>query len=309
MFLESLEVHHLWFTCQPETSVHFGPQAGAQIRGALWQTLQPLLSGTEFLDLLMALETPTAARGSNPARPFSVRPPVAGDPASDRRYGRGEAFCFGVSLFGSVIELFPYIVQAVHRMGLAGVGYNRGLFALVNVEVANPLTGQRESLLAEGRITGLPTLPVTADHVTAYAQALPQDRLTLRFITPTQLSGKGGKLLSHPAFDCLIARLIERVQMIADNYTAVATPPSAWRELHLNLVAQAEFVQTVAQNTRWVNVRTGSRRTNTGKKISGFVGDVTYSGPLEPFLTWIIWGQSLQVGKNTVKGDGWYELV
>lgn len=308
-WLPSLEVHHLWFTCAPQSEVRFGPQAGAQLRGALWEALQTSISNTELLERVMTLETPTAARGANPARPFSIRPPVAQNPGADRRYPPGEQFTFGISVFGSMIDLFPYIVQSVYQMGQIGVGYGRGRFALEAVEAANPLTGERQALLAQRRVTGMPSVPVTAAQVNDYAARLPQDRVRLHFLTPTQLTGGNKRLLATPQFDRLIARIVERAQLIAQNYTPVSTPREAWRELHLSLQKQAEHITMTRCNTRWLDVRSGSRRANSSKKISGFVGEAVFSGHLTPFLPWLVWGQSLQVGKNTVKGDGWYELM
>lgn len=305
----SLDVHHLWFTCTAQTTVHFGPQAGAQLRGALWDTLQPIIGDTDLLERLMALETPDAARGNNPARPFSIRPPLTDDPAADRLYRPGESFQFGISLFGTVIDLFPYVVQAVYHMGSVGVGYGRGQFSLDDVQATNPLTTATQPLLSGGRITGLPAVPVTAEQVTEYSRTLPHDRIRLHFITPTQLRGRDKRLLSKPVFDRLIARLLERCQTIAENYGTEVAPQADWRDLYLDLTTRATRVKMSDHDTRWVTVRSGSRRTNTGKKISGFTGYVTYAGDLADFLPWLVWGQSLQVGKNTVKGDGWYRVV
>lgn len=309
MFLDSLAVHHLRFTCTAISILHFGPQAGAQIRGALWESLKPMIGDTELFQAFMQAETPDAARGNNPARPFSIRPPLADTPSIDQRYDRGDQFTFAISLFGTMIEVFPYLVQAIYHMGQTGVGYGRGQFILEAVEAFNPLTGAEQSLLQDRRIIGLPTIPVTAAQVADVAQTLPQHNLSLKFITPTQLTGSNKQLLPQPIFDRLIARLIERCQMIAENYAAVSTPQSEWRDLYLNLTSSALAIEITSCHTHWVNVRSGSRRVNTSKKISGFVGDVSYQGPLSPFLSWILWGQSLQVGKNTVKGDGWYELI
>ena len=312
MLLESLEVHHLWFTGTARTPVHFGPQAGAQLRGALWKPLKASINNTALLEAFMLLETPDAARGQNPARPFSIQPPLANDPGADRYYQPGETFQFGVSLFGMMVDLFPYIVQAVHRIGQTGVGYHRrdqGRFDLTAVTAANPLTGATQVLLVNDRITSLPSIPVTAQQVEVYAQSRSHFEVTLHFITPTQLTGPNKTLLSSPEFDHLMSRLIERCQSVAENYTSVATPRDVWRKLHLDLNQQAGKVTMSVCDARWVNVRSGSRRSDTSKKISGFTGVTTFTGPLEPFLPWLVWGQSLQVGKNTVKGSGWYAIA
>lgn len=308
MFLDHLEVHHLWFTCTARTEVRFGPQAGAQIRGALWEALQPIIGDTDLLRKFMLLTTPDGARGRTPPRPFSIRPPIEENPGADRSYPPNTQFTFGMSLFGTVIELFPYIVQAVYHIGQQGVGYGRGQFVLDGVEAVNPLTGMRQPLLEKRQITALPAVPVNAEHVAAYGNALPVDDISLNFMTPTQLRGRNKTLLSVPEFDVLIARMIERSQLIAENYALVSTPQTEWRNLHLQLKEQAQAIHMTRCDTRWINVRSGSRRANVGKKISGFVGKVTYSGPLAPFMTWLVWGQLLQVGKNTVKGNGWYVI-
>jgi len=309
MFLQGLEVHHLTFTCYPVHEVHFGPQAGAQLRGALWDVLRPLIGDTVLLDRLMNLETPDGARGSNPARPFSIRPPIDTRAESDRLYTANETFSFGISIFGTVIDLFPYIVQGIDHMGQTGVGYGRGKFTLGAVYAINPMTGQHQPLLVERKITGLPAIPVTFEQVAAAARARPLDSITLQFITPTQLTGSHKRLLSQPEFSYLIPRLIERCQSIAENYAPIATPQSEWRDEHLRLRDLAATVTLSAHQMRWINVRSGSRRTNSGKKISGFVGEATFTGHLKPFMSWLLWGQSLQVGKNTVKGCGWYAIV
>lgn len=314
MFLDTLEVHHLWFTCVATTTVQFGVQAGAQLRGALWETLQTSgITDTDLFQRLMRLETPQGARGMNPARPFSVRPPLSNNPMADRVYRPGDSFTFGLNLFGTMIDLFPYIVQAVYKIGQGGVGYQRhrgkGQFTLQAVNAVNPLTQEDVPLLEKQRIIGLPAIPVTNDHVTQYANKLPQESISLRFLTPTQLRDKKKGLLNPPPFENLIARLLERCQMIADNYTDISPPQSEWRKLYLARVEDARTIHISHCDTHWINVRGGSRRDNSGKKMSGFIGNVTYSGMLAPFISWLIWGQSLQVGKNTVKGNGWYTLV
>lgn len=194
-------------------------------------------------------------------------------------------------------------------MGGIGVGYGRGRYTLTDVCATNPLTGEQQTLLASGRLVGVPSVPVTAAGVADYVSSLPHDAIRLRFLTPTQLTSANKKLLSTPQFDRLIARLVERAQSVATYYASVATPRSEWRDLHFMLQEKAEHVRMPRCNTRWMDVRSGSSRTKTTKKISGFIGEAQYSGGLEPFLPWLVWGQSLQVGKNTVKGDGWYEII
>jgi hypothetical protein len=258
---------------------------------------------------LVALETADAARGINPARPFAIQPPLGTRAEDDRYYRLGESFQFGINLFGDASDLFPYIIQAVHRMGRIGIGYGRGTFSLTNVHAVNALSGTRQELLEGGRVISSPSLPLTAQQVNQVASGLSHNRLRLRFLTPTQLTSNGSQFCGTPQFDVLIGRLVERCQSIEQYYTEQPTPQEQWRDCYLNLTQRAKQVKLIENGTRWVRARSGSRRSNVSTPLGGLVGTAIYEGDLQPFLAWALWGQSLHVGKNAVKGCGWYELV
>ncbi len=44
-------------------------------------------------------------------------------------------------------------------------------------------------------------------------------------------------------------------------------------------------------------------------QIGGLVGTATFVGNLTPFLELLVIGELIHVGKNVVKGDGWYKIV
>ncbi len=315
----NLVVHHLLFTLQAQTLVHLGPQAGAQIRGGLWAALRefacaaPTIQGDPDharhcpMCRLVALETAESARGVTPPRPFAVRPPLPASPGQDCIYHSGENFVVGINLFGEAVDSFPYLCQAFHRLGQLGLGYGRGQFTLQRIQAVNPLTGATHDLLQGQRVVALPDLPVTAALVHRTAHHLPTDSLRLRFLTPTELTFQG-TLADRPYFDVLIARLLERCQALEEHYTADPTPRSVWQERYLQLTQAAQQVQLSRYHTRWVRIKSGSRRTNSVNAVSGFVGEAVVAGDLTPFLPWLLWGSSLHVGKNAVKGNGWYTL-
>ncbi len=315
----NLIVHHLRFTLRAEMLVQLGPQAGAQLRGALWAALQQFACTAPNIRLdplhrqhcpmcrLMALETVEDARGSDPPRPFAVRPPLLPRIEQDRVFYAGDRFAVGINLFGDVVELFPYLCQAFYRMGEIGIGYGRGRFSLEQIEALDPFSGLTISLLENRRIMAGPGLPVTQDKIDHAAAALPSDQITLRFLTPAYIKYQGQRLI-HPTFEALIARLLERCQAIELHYTDQPTSQPVWREHYLALTEAARQVRLAQDRTRWVEIGSGSRRTETRNSISGFVGEAVFEGDLAPFRSWLLWGQSLHVGKNTVKGDGWYEI-
>jgi len=71
-------------------------------------------------------------------------------------------------------------------------------------------------------------------------------------------------------------------------------------------VGLARAVRLVEDGTRWVELESYSTRQRRATPISGFVGRAVYEGDLGPFLPWLVWGQFVHVGKDAVKGNGWY---
>ncbi len=315
----NLTVHHLLFTLRAHTLVHLGPQAGAQIRGGLWAALREFACAAPSIQgdpdharhcpmcRLVALETAESARGVTPPRPFAVRPPLPASPGQECVFHSGETFVVGINLFGEAVDSFPYLCQASYRLGELGLGYGRGQFSIERIQAVNPLTGATRDLLQGQRIVALPDQPVTDALVQQTAQRLPPDRLHLRFLTPTELTYQGGHA-DRPYFDVLIARLLERCQALEEHYTADPTPRAVWQERYQSLTQAAQQARLAEHRTRWVRVKSGSRRANSVNAVSGFVGEAVVEGDLEMFRPWLVWGSSLHVGKNAVKGNGWYDL-
>ncbi|MBI5930827.1 MAG: CRISPR system precrRNA processing endoribonuclease RAMP protein Cas6 [Chloroflexi bacterium] len=316
-----LVVHHLQFTLQAETSVHLGPQAGAQLRGAFWAALQQFacIDPTVRNDphhqrhcpmcRLFALEVMDGQRGINPARPFAIRPPLPLIMGDDQVFMVGEQFSFGIDLYGDVADLFGYVMQAVYRMGNIGVGYGRGRFTIQQAQAINPLTRTTQELFERGHIIQTPGVPVTQTSVQQAVKLLPTHTLVLRFLTPTEITHNKGQVATRPEFNRLIPRLIERCQALETYYTETPAPTEVWRERHLELSQLSQAISLEKSHTHWVRIESGSRRTTERTSVSGFVGQAEFRGDIQPFLEWIIWGQSLHIGKNAVKGNGWYEIV
>ena len=46
-----------------------------------------------------------------------------------------------------------------------------------------------------------------------------------------------------------------------------------------------------------------------GAVVGGLVGQDTLAGELAPLRELLVWGSLIHVGKNAVKGDGWYTIA
>jgi hypothetical protein len=60
--------------------------------------------------------------------------------------------------------------------------------------------------------------------------------------------------------------------------------------------------------SRWVDIKSYSRARGRSTPIGGFVGQARWRINSPDVLTWLLWGQSLHVGKNAAKGDGYFHI-
>lgn len=342
-------VHHLRFEVEARTPLVLPAHAGPSIRGALFGALQrhfcPVPAtetpGAEHKAVcpvcwLMATDKPGYRTGRDVPRPYTVepllRPPFLSPPpgGGDQggaiwrrwRFEPGERFAFGLTLFAQALNLFPYLVVAMPLMGQVGIGVpleengprrgraRRGQFVLRRIEAINPLTGEVATVMGEGQtMVQMPDAPVTAGDVAAISQAmleqLDDGRLRLCFWTPTRIVEQG-KLAKRPWLGPIVRRLLERLDALRGEYAG--EPPVAERE---HLIALADQVRLVQDFSRWVDLKSGSRRLGRTTPAGGFVGVATYQADREAWqalLPYLLWGQEVHVGKSATKGDGWYEV-
>ncbi len=324
-------VYRLWFTVEVQTPLELPPWPGSALRGALLSALRrhyciapddpdPGHSMRCPVCWLMAREDPQWRWGRTPARPYTIDlDPV--HHALGHRYQPGERFGFGVTLFGVAINLLPYLILAVPEMGRTGVGRRlgenrgrRGRFTLHQVEAVHPLTGTRQIVLPPGsRTVNTPTLAATEQDVMAryeelLAQTTSSGRIRVRFLTPTRLVHQK-RLVKVPAFRPLFGRALDRVEALYSMYGErrdSAQVPGMNPVMDVpGWLRRAEDVRLVEYNVRWVDLKSGSRRTGRMTPTGGFIGDAVYEADTwEDLLPVLLWAQVVRVGKDAVKGNG-----
>lgn len=318
ILMQGMSIQHLRFTVQPQESIVFDAQAGSALRGALYQALSENFCSEPGTPItpdhsdhcpvcwLLAAENPNAPRGENIPRPLTVEPPVEAS-----LFHPSHTLTFGFSLIGKAQDLFPYLARAVEKMGKIGVGKGRGRFRLMGISEYSPLLDAERPLL-NGRVVSAPTLQVNLPRVTEAANAISQTRITLEFLTPLRLI-KDEQLVKHPDPVIFLQRLLERCQGLVTHYaesaSSVGETSVHWTTELNRIKAAASGIQLTYDDTQWMEARSGSRRQGRYTPISGLVGTVRFEGDLAPVLPWLLWGASLHVGKNAVKGNGWYRIV
>jgi len=318
----TLTTHHLTFTATVRTPLALGEQSGSAIRGAiagaLWERFCANKAAQTCSDCPLLHVCPVAAlvapmrdeeqKGSDQRpRPYVTRPPI--DAA--RTYPPGEALQFGLGLFGSAAALYPYVVLAAHTLEQSGIGLRlrelggrRGSLRITEIAAVNPLTGMHQQFYAaaSGQIRQ-PGLAIDAEAVRSYAATLPTDRITLRFHTPMRLIEQD-RLLKQIALRPLIQRLMRRLD---DLSIAYGDGP-----LNLDfraLLDIADRVRVIEDQTRWIDLVSVSHRFGRRTPIGGLIGQATFAGDLTLLRELLVWGSLEHVGKNAVKGDGWYSLI
>lgn len=312
-----LITHHLQFTATATTPLELDEQAGGQLRGAivgaLWERFCankaaptcaacPLFTVCPVAALVAPMREAGETGGEQRPRPYVTRPPVG------QRYTPGAPLTFGLALFGPAAALFPYVVLAAQELERHGLGRRlaenrgqRGRVQLRGIDAVQPLTGAQQALYRHGeRTVQAPGLPVTAEDVVDYAAMLPDTRLTLRFSTPLRLIEQKQLVKSF--------RLRPFVQRLKDRLSELVRAYGDGSELSRLDFDDLERSIAVEDHTRWVDVVGYSSRQRRALPLGGLVGTATLTGELGPLRELLVWGSLIHVGKNAVKGDGWYAV-
>ncbi len=333
----SLTAHRLRFVAEVQTPVELNEHQGSAIRGALFHALRnrfcmnrgaeecarcPLVATCPVAFLVSTLD-PASDRGRDVPRPFTVQPPLPGSGHPREQAGRllfryepGEPLEFGLTLYARALQLFPYVVLAVDEFGRGGIGRRvrqedgywwRGTLAICEIRAENPLTGERRPVLRSGeRMVQVPDVPITHDQIAAVPAPPPGAVVTLRFLTPIRLI-RGGALVKAGefAFRPFFQRLMERLEALTRHFSDT---PLVFDDPR-GLIAAAEGVAVVENRLRWEEVWSYSTRRRSESPLSGLLGSVSLRAEdWTPFWPWLLWGQFTHVGKDAVKGNGWYEV-
>ncbi|MFN8485243.1 MAG: CRISPR system precrRNA processing endoribonuclease RAMP protein Cas6 [Anaerolineae bacterium] len=332
--MHTFTAHRLRFVAEVTRPIVVQDFPGSALRGALFRALIdgfcanrpaldhggcptcPLFASCPVAYLAATLD-PQSDRGENVPRPFTLEPPLlAGEVTAGANgapttivFDGGARFEFGLTMFAHALQLFPYVVLAVGRMGEAGLGmrtgangWRRGQFAVGEIWADNGVTGEGQPVLQRGsNLVTMPDVPITHAQLAELPVPPPGAAVRVSFLTPLRLKHGGQVVHTAPPFRALFQRLMERVSSLAQTFSD--TPLDA--DLRYRLVGLSDSVRTVESRTRWVHLEAYSGRQKGHTSISGVVGHVVYAADdWAPLWPWLKWGEITHVGKNAVKGEG-----
>jgi hypothetical protein len=228
------------------------------------------------------------------ARPFVIQPPLQ----PRETFQPGEPLRLHIVLVGRGIAYLPYFVLAFQQLGNAGLGPGRGRFRLEEV-TALGLDGEAAVFDQVDEAIHETDLSITAEELAARAAKLPQDELSVAFLTPTRLKHQRHYMRRGPPFHVLVRRLLDRVSSLSYFHCG-----ERWDIDFKGWIERAKEVQIADAATRWADWDRYSGQQDQRVKMGGLVGPVTYAGDLAPFRALLALGTLVHVGKGTVMGNG-----
>ncbi len=322
--LNRLAIARYGLRLRAQAEASLPPFLGSTLRGAFGHALKNAVCVMSHRDCERCLvadrcfypylfETPVPPdlpelRGQQQApHPFILAPPIPKSLTQRQKVAAGEEITFGLTLMGRAVEMLPYVIYAVSEMARGGLGVDRARFELS--EVAEIESDGSATTIYSGqsqRITVCNTAGQNLGQLvrTRLDQLPPQDRLRLRFITPTRIR-VAGDLQVGLSFELLVRNLLRRVSMLAAVHGEQAL------ELDYRaIVGRAAEVRTSATALRWWDWERYSNRQQTKMKLGGFVGEIEYAGEMvNEFLPLIAAGEILHVGNGTSFGLGRYRIA
>jgi len=226
-------------------------------------------------------------------RPFIIEPPLE----TKRVYHQDETLRFNLILIGKAIGYLPYFIFTFKELGQKGLGRDRGKYEL---EQVNNFSGEKVYDGQEDTIKSIDSDIAPGNILSSYPD---NGHLSLSFITPTRIKFRKD-LIVEPEFHIILRSLLHRLSALSYFHGG--------RELEVNyqeLILKAEGIKTKNSHLKWIDWERYSSRQDTGMKLGGFVGKITYEGDFSSFLPLLWWGQYTHIGKNCTFGLGKYEII
>jgi len=324
--MEDFTAYELKTVCKAETGIILPSYNGSTIRGAFFSALRhdfclnknieacvrcPAAEVCPICRLVATVEW-DSERGVEIPRPFVLKPVIGGK----TQFEAGETFSFGITLFGKSLSLFPYAILAMQRMGEIGMGNRKlapGRFILQKITIQNTFTGEEHEIFSfPEKIVRVPDLAITNSHILSFSVELDPKRVFIEFITPLRLITEGS-LVKKLTFRIFMQRILRRLTDLYNSYVLNGKvnqeEPKKRLELAFPaLLEQTEKIQVEEDKTEWIDLSSYSSRRQAKTPIGGLIGTISFTGNLSPFLPLLAWGQVVHVGKDTTRGNGWYEI-
>ncbi|MFN3535182.1 MAG: CRISPR system precrRNA processing endoribonuclease RAMP protein Cas6 [Desulfatiglandales bacterium] len=245
--------------------------------------------------------------------PFVIEPPLIGSDFNPESRGilnkswsvsPGEKIEFNLILIGRATEYLPYFIFTFDELGKIGIGKGRGKYRLIEVSIANDSPSKRICVYNESERT---VGNIHTDEIYIPDDFRTSDKvseLTLHLITPLRIK-YNRDLVVKLGFHILIRNLLRRLGLLYYFHCGQKKP--IWD--HREIIDHAESIKILDSRLKWYDWERYSFRQNTRMRLGGLLGEIAYSGEIEPFMPLLRAGEILHAGKGTSFGLGKYRIA
>jgi hypothetical protein len=250
---------------------------------------------TKIFETFVEGEPPPFLKGvSTSVRPFVFEPVT-----EVRDFSPGDVLETGLVLVGRAVELQPFVLLALERMGGRGFGSARARFSLERVDYLGADGRWRSGFRA-----GAAAWPGGVGPVTVNGEGDECERATVRFLTPTRVQ-TDGTVRREVRFRRLVFLMLRRVLELAHFHVPGAEVDWEFRPL----LEASDRVRVVRSDLRWQGLRRYSNRQRGSVPLDGFVGEMELAGDLGPFMPLLRAAEVVHVGKGAAFGLGQVEVL
>jgi len=244
------------------------------------------------------------SRNQDIPRPFIFHPPSS----TQTRFEKGEPFEFELVLIGDAFEFLPYFILSIRELAEGGLGLNRARCKLDRVLSLHSSPG---SLIYSGEDQVFQSVNAVASsewiesRLGEFQSSLRGSKSTIgiRFLTPTSIRAEG-QVIHQPEFHHIFKRVRDRVNALSTFYGDGPLDVD-----FRGLGERSERVKMLSGRFEWVDRARTSSKTGQRHQLSGFVGEAVYEGELGEFLSWLVMGELVHVGKHAPWGNGQMQLL
>ena len=218
------------------------------------------------------------------------------------KYRAGSSYNFSLGLFGEYIQMLPYFVFAIDRMGKTGLGARdangeRSRFSLKNVSSDGKVIFQEKNPVLPQEIPfNRLAMNVSSDiEITSH--------LEVTFKTPLRIKSKGTfvKGLDFQRFFLTILRRLDPLWIV---YTENKLDIPNEKEL----VQNSANIEVARDNLQWTEQTRYSNRQHSEMQMGGLTGTIEFKGDLTPYIPLLRLAEQVHIGKSTSFGLGKFEI-
>lgn len=213
-----------------------------------------------------------------------------------KKFKKGDIMVFRLILFGKTAVYFNLFLQAVHMLGMNGLGKNASRFQIVNIEneSGEPILDDVDVYMERYQIKQL------GDYVEHRLGVLKGNIFPAKMVFVTPVAMKyNGKFLYEFDMEAIVRSVKRRIYML-DCFEGIDGENAFDLEYPIPLIRCQEVERR--------SVKRFSSRKQSSMYLNGIQGTIEFE-QLEPDTLWLLLaGELIHIGKNTSFGFGKYRM-